>query len=87
MYSEFAKRQFIELQGTDFDYLLIVRTKVDKELYSTVPLEGKYVSWENIEDAITWHFNMGYNSIEIYDLYATVFETSMTRMVKKTNKF
>ena len=79
MYDDYTKVQFEISKETDADYLLICNSDGQHSSQNIIPLEDY---WENIEEAIIWHFEHNWNEIEIYDLYAP-FETSMIRRVSK----
>jgi hypothetical protein len=85
MYSDFAKSFFENFKNTDSDYLLISKDTNSTgndgpEYFARVPSNnGKFTT---IEEAIQWHFEQGYDMIEIYDLYAE-WPDSLIRTIKK----
>jgi hypothetical protein len=89
---DYAKNRFEKLHGSDSDYLLICKESDSMVCsWNTIPHEVSAIddensNWETIEQAVRWHFDHGWDIVEIYDLYRTEFEKSMVRSVKKTNR-
>ena len=77
-----VKSQFKRFKGTDADYILICKNSIyGNTSQNIIPLEDY---WDNVEGAIKWHFEHGYDIVEIYDLYSPV-ETSLVKQVSKTD--
>jgi hypothetical protein len=88
MYEDFAKQHFEKLKGTDNDYLVICRENNSTAGpyrdygWSTIPYPPL---WNTIEEAIRWHFEKGWQIVEIYDLYAE-WHKAIIRSVEKADK-
>jgi hypothetical protein len=82
MYEDYAKKMFETLQRSDSDYLAICKNNIRLNrdwAWNDIPHPSE---WETIDEAIRWHFDQGWEIVEIYDLYAE-WQVSMIRSVVK----